>query len=106
MAGFLLAYLASAVSPGTLDHIQLILPFVRSFPDILLWYGLLAGISSKGSLGRSADELARRVLRELERDSDFLTAPSCDIALSELFEASGLRRKQFCAERGWPRSRF
>jgi hypothetical protein len=82
--GFTLGYLASAVGPGTLDHIQLLIPLLKSFPDVLLWYGLLAGLSSKGSLGKNADGLARRLSRELLRDSDIASAPVCDIAFEEL----------------------
>lgn len=83
-AEFLCAYLASAISPGTLDHLHVLLPHVDTFPSLLIWYGLCAGLSRKQNFGPSLNGLGRRVQRELFREDHFLQTPSCDISFTEL----------------------
>jgi hypothetical protein len=83
-AEFLCGYLASAISPGTLDHIHVVLPYIRTFPTLIIWYGLCAGLSSKDNLSAGLNGLVRRVQRELFREDDFLRTPSCDISFAEL----------------------
>ncbi len=84
LGSFLIAYLASAISPGSLDHIQLLTPLLTGFPDVILWYGLLAGLHSRTGTISGVNGLGRRIIRELLREDDLLSAPSCDMALSEL----------------------
>jgi hypothetical protein len=83
-AEFFCAYLASSISPGTLDHVEVLLPYLDVFPSLLIWYGLCAGLSSRGTLLDSLNGLARRLKRELTREADFLETPSCDIGFAEL----------------------
>ncbi|HWY69725.1 MAG TPA: hypothetical protein VNX88_13730 [Terriglobales bacterium] len=83
-ASFLLAYLASAINPGSLDHIQLLIPLLPSFPDIILWYGLLAGVQNRVGNISGMNGLGRKVIRELMREDDVLSLPACDVALTEL----------------------
>ena len=83
-AEFLCGYLASCISPGTLDHINILLPYLDTLPSLLLWYGLCAGLLSSNSLESEFDGLIRRVKRELLRDDYFLQSPSCDISFAEL----------------------
>ncbi len=83
-AEFLCGYLASAISPGTLDHLHVVLPHVNAVPSLIIWYGLCAGLSSRDNLCAGLNGLVRRVQRELFRESDFLQTPSCDISFEEL----------------------
>jgi hypothetical protein len=81
---FLLAYLASSISPGTLEHVHLLGRHLPAFPDVLLWYGLCAGLWGRNTLIASGEGVPRRVVRELLREQRFLDAPTCDVALPEL----------------------
>ena len=91
-AEFLCAYLASSISPGTLDHLHVLQPHLYTFPNLLIWYGLCAGLSSRDTLGATLNGLVRRVKRELVREEHFLQNPSCDIAFVELEMMSGSAR--------------
>ena len=81
---FALAYIASSISPGTLDHLSLLAPLIGQFPGVLLWYGLMAGFSKRQAVSSSVNGLGRRVARELARVGAFLDSPTCDIAYEEL----------------------
>jgi hypothetical protein len=83
-ADFLGGYLASQVSPGTLDHFALVLPHLRAFPTAFLWYGLCAGLRQPSNVLNFSDGLGRRVIRDVLRNEGFLDRPRCDIALVEL----------------------
>lgn len=81
---FLCAYLASSISPGTLDHMHILLPYVDALPGLLIWYGLCAGLSSRGSFESGLDGLVRRTKRDVVKEDTIFQAPSCDIAFGEL----------------------
>jgi hypothetical protein len=83
-ASFLIAYLASAISPGTLDHLEVIVPLLSLFPGVGLWYGLVTGIANRSVIRRSINGLGRRVMREVLRDIDLFDAPHADLSLAEL----------------------
>jgi hypothetical protein len=92
-AEFLCAYLASSISPGTLDHLHVLQPYLYTFPTLLIWYGLCAGLSSRDTLGATLNGLVRRVKRELVREEHFLQAPACDIGFAELALMSSSTRE-------------
>lgn len=81
---FLIGYLASRISPGTLDHLDLLSRYALSMPEAFLWYGLLAGLSSRNGIQNFSGGLGRRVLRELLRRESILDRPRADIAEVEL----------------------
>ncbi len=81
---FLCAYVASSISPGTLDHLHALFPYLNTFPTLLIWYGLCAGLSSRAGLGPALNGLVRRVSRELVREEHFLQNPTSDIGFNEL----------------------
>jgi len=83
-AAFVSGYLASQVSPGTLDHVGLLVPLIQQLPSALLWYGLCAGLQQRSNLQNHAGGLGRRILQEVLRDDSLLDKPHCDIALAEL----------------------
>ena len=81
---FLAGYLTSRIGPGTIDHINLLIPRLVGMPAAILWYGLCAGLQPGSRLEDYSKGLGRRVLRELLRSEHFLDNPRCDIALNEL----------------------
>lgn len=81
---FVLGYLASQIAPGTMDHLQLLSPHVQSFPGVLMWYGLCAGLHRRSTVASYAGGLGRRAIREVLRREFLLDRPTCDISLSEL----------------------
>jgi hypothetical protein len=81
---FLCGFLASCISPGTLDHLSVLSQYLESIPSLFVWYGLCAGLWSNDSLGSQATGLFRRVKRELLREDHFLQSPSCDISFAEI----------------------
>lgn len=83
-AEFLCAYVASSISPGSLDHLHVLFPYLSTFPTLLIWYGLCAGLSSREGLGPALNGLVRRVKRELVREECFLQNPTSDIGFTEL----------------------
>ncbi len=84
IGSFFAAFLANAISPGSLEHLWLLFPLTNVFPDVLPWYGLLAGISPQSAVLNSANGVGRKVLRELLRPRDLLDPPLSDISFEEL----------------------
>lgn len=79
---FTLALLAAQISPGTLDHIEIVQ--LQRDPRVVYWYTVLAALarpqallSANGALGRRLERIASR-LPTLE---DF---PECDLSFVEL----------------------
>jgi len=81
---FIFGYLGSLIGPGTLTYTELVFRHAASFPTILLWYGLCAGLQKKNELLSSYNVLGRRIARELLRYESLLRPPDSDIAFSEL----------------------
>ena len=81
---FIAGFLTSLISPGTMDHIHVLLPYVEVLKASLLWYGLAAGSFGRSALQNYGGGLGRRILREATRRETLLDRPRCDIALQEL----------------------
>ncbi|HBE40311.1 MAG TPA: hypothetical protein DDW27_03760 [Bacteroidales bacterium] len=81
---FLCGYLASLIAPGAIDHLNLLRPYVRELPSILLWYGLCTGLRNHSSMKNYSLGLGRRILRDLLQYEFFIDRPRCDISLAEL----------------------
>jgi hypothetical protein len=82
--GFLAGYFISRLGPGTLDHADLLAPFVSILPMVYLWYGLFAGANPKGDALPVGNPLARRIVRDLTIPDRLIDRPRCDVALEEL----------------------
>ncbi len=80
---FVIGYLASRISPGTLDHYGLLRSKVPMSSLALIWYGLCSGLASRGDL-RDASGLSLRLFRDLQRPSSIEERPDCDISIDEL----------------------
>ncbi len=83
-AEFLCGYLASQIEPGTMNHVELLRPYIKSFPGVILWYGLCAGIYQKTDVHNYADGFGWRIIRDLFQWIPDHGIPKCDIALDEL----------------------
>lgn len=81
---FLVGYLASLVSDGSLEHAHLIFPLQDQLPTAMLWYGICAGLLPKNRVRTDYSHLGLRILRSLKRMDGLLSPPTCDISLSEL----------------------
>lgn len=82
--GFLVGYLASLVSDGSLEHSQLIFPLQERLPTAMLWYGICAGLLPKSHILNDYSHLGLRILRSLNREDNLLSTPGCDLSLPEL----------------------
>jgi len=81
---FLVGYLASMVSSGSLEHAHLITPLQKELPSAMLWYGICAGLSPRNSILTDYNHLGLRIFGILNYNYDLMSSPSCDISLSEL----------------------
>lgn len=81
---FLVGYLASLVSGGSLEHAHLIFPLQGELPSAMLWYGLCAGLLPDRCILRDYNHLGLRLLRLLQCKADLTSPPHCDISLAEL----------------------
>jgi hypothetical protein len=84
LVGFQLAYMASQISPGTFEHFSLLLPYLASQPSILVWYGLIAGLTARAQNLKLGGGLGLRVLRDALQTEDWLSRPTCDVGFLEL----------------------
>jgi len=82
--GFQLAYMASQISPGTFEHFSLLSPYLASQPLILVWYGLIAGLTARAQNLKLGGGLGLRVLRDALQAEDWLSRPTCDVGFLEL----------------------
>lgn len=80
---FVAAYIASKIFPGSLMYINLLAPYTKELPTVILWYGLLSGLNEKSHVNDYQNGLGSWVLRELTQKNTLLTRPHCDISLNE-----------------------
>lgn len=81
---FIIGYLASLVSDGSLEHAHLIFPMQNEMPAAMLWYGVCGGLKDNNSILSDYNHLGLRILRIIRRHENLLSPPMCDISLSEL----------------------
>jgi len=81
---FLIAYLASQVSPGSMEHLHLLNTAAAVYPSAYYWYGALAGLTKQSSVAAANGGLGRRLLREISREFSVFSRPTADIDHSEL----------------------
>lgn len=84
---FILAYLASQVSPGSMDHIALLRTAPPELRASYFWYGMLAGLAPGSTVHSAYEGLGRRVLRDLTRPESIYERPYVDVDLLELLMA-------------------
>jgi len=79
---FVIGYLASLLSPGTLRHASLLLEYGEEFSLSVLWLGLIAGLhkNRKTLLSREGRLLWKHLCTKFDLDN----RPICDVSLDEL----------------------
>lgn len=83
-ASFLTGLLASQISQGTFEHIDLITPLLSEYQMALVWYGICVGLHPNTEVQESADCLGRWIVRELLYPDPVLSLPKYDISVGEL----------------------
>jgi hypothetical protein len=79
----LLGYLTNEVSPGTMEHFDLLRSTPPTLRAAVYWYAIFAGLSKNSTVG-SAFGIGRRIAREIKRPFSWTDRPSSDIDLVEL----------------------
>lgn len=88
---FLVGYFTSRIQPGSLDHFPILFHLADSLRESFLWYGVCAGSAPNTSILNYGDGIGWILKRELERSSDWLERPDCDVALTEMILFFGNR---------------
>jgi hypothetical protein len=83
-ASFLVGYLASLVSGGSLEHSHLVFPLRDRLPTAMLWYGICSGLQPNNRVLTDYSYLGLRLVRAMNRREILPSPPACDIALNEL----------------------
>jgi hypothetical protein len=81
---FLLGYLTSMISPGSLSHLDFLGPFVEAYPKAPLWYAVCAGLRPDNEIAKSFKCLGRRLVRDMLAPESPFAVPRHDISLEEL----------------------
>jgi hypothetical protein len=81
---FLAGYVTSMLSPGTLDHAEVLAPVAGMLPTAFVWYGLFAGLGVRGETLLIGNPVARRIIRDLTAPDRLMDRPRCDISFEEL----------------------
>lgn len=76
------AFLATRLAPGSLEHLDVLKDAGR--PELLAWYAMYAALQHPKEIMSLNGGLGFRVLRDLRRVDEKLSAPSADISHSEL----------------------
>lgn len=84
VAAFICGYLASQIAPGSMKYVDLLYPYVKTFPSVLVWYGLCAGLYKNNDVCNYDGGLGWRVLRDMLQWESVYKRPQGDIALEEL----------------------
>lgn len=80
---FLAGYFTSLLAPGSLDHADILMPVASLLPTAYLWFGLCAGVNSRGDALPVGNPLARRIVRDLTIADRLVDRPRCDVAIDE-----------------------
>lgn len=83
-AAFAIAYIASLIQPGSLNHFEILSRFTISNPAVLIWYGVCAGLHRVNEVQRVFSALGMRIRKKLMEPHPFFWGPDCDISIDEL----------------------
>ncbi len=83
-SAFFCAYVASRMSPGTLEYLKLVANYSTAIPNLLLWYGLCEGLAKDTKVEYQLGGLGLRICRDVFSACDINNRPTSDIALEEL----------------------
>jgi hypothetical protein len=80
---FVLGYLASRLSPGRLEYLELLKPLEGPAPQVLVWYGICAALQGNDFISASGG-LGRRIHRDLSAAVTFPERPRADLSVWDL----------------------
>jgi hypothetical protein len=83
-SSFLAGLLADQISPGSFEHVDLLLPYLNQYPTALIWYGLCAGLHPDSEVQQAGNCLGRRLVRDLLAADPIISRPKYDISVREL----------------------
>ena len=81
---FTVAYFAARIGGGASEHVMLLDRWVRDYPMIAVWYGVVSSLHRAEAWGAEFGGLARLALKELAFPLRFDDPPRCDVAFEEL----------------------
>lgn len=81
---FMIGYLASLVSGGSLEHIHLLTPFQEQFQGVIIWYGICSGLMPGSKILSDYSHLGLSLVRRMTQQEELFSVPSCDVALDEM----------------------
>ena len=81
---FACGLLASQVLPGRFDHVGVLVRYLPSMSNLVLWYGLCVGLTPASTARDFGSILARRILRDMLVEDTIFSTPRCDISIGEL----------------------
>lgn len=89
---FVRGYLASLLSPGTIEYLSLVSSYLDEYPMLLMWYAFFAGLHPESKVLSQFGGLCRRLLKDVEQRDMLFERPRCDISVEELevLAATGL----------------
>jgi hypothetical protein len=77
-------YIASLLSPGTIEYLALVASYLDEHPLLLMWYAFFAGLHPESKVLSQFGGLCRRLLKDVEQRDLLFERPRCDIAIEEL----------------------
>lgn len=80
---FIVGYVLSLLSNGTLDHAEMLFSELDRFPTGLIWYGVCSALNKGGRLDGWRRGLQRRLNRDIGRPLTFEGRPTADVSVSE-----------------------
>lgn len=97
---FICAYLINDIAPGTFSHNNIIRNYTSSYPNLYIWYAILAGISSNSEILRYENGFGFRIMRDLFDFDSIYDRPKGDISINELeiLMNAGIQSSVFMAE--------
>lgn len=101
-----IAYFCNEILPGSLSHFRLLAPFLNSYPTVVLWYCLFAGLSDRFEWREAFSGLGLKMTRDLLQPFSPGRRPTCDIAFGELEVLSRLPLKPEVVKPAHPRACF
>jgi hypothetical protein len=83
-ADFIRGYIASLLSPGTIEYLSLVSSYIDQYPLLLMWYAFFAGLHPESKVLSQFGGLCRRLLKDVEQRETIFERPRCDISVEEL----------------------
>jgi hypothetical protein len=81
---FVLGYLAYKIAPGETNYYELIVPFLKNYPNCIMWYFILSSFSNYSNILCYNNGVGWRILQKIYSNIDTFDKPKCDLSVDEL----------------------